>query len=209
MYNFDIKDLKKFSNKDHANIKKYQSNNPLQKFLILNFYNKLCTLAKESNAKRIIDVGCGEGFVLHMLKSKGIGSVLIGIDKSAESIRISNSLFSGINIKKGDIYDLHFKDNEFDLVVCTEVLEHLSNPTLALKELKRITKKDLILSVPNEPFFMLSNLLRGKNLTRFGNDPEHINHWNVLSFSKFLKKHGLKIKTSSLPFPWILILCKK
>jgi ubiquinone/menaquinone biosynthesis C-methylase UbiE len=103
---------------------------------------------------------------------------------------------------------LQYKDNAFDLVLCNEVLEHVENPEKALQELKRVTSKYLLLSVPNEPIFMASNFLRGKNVSRWGNDIEHINHWSRNSFKNFVKKE-LQIHAIYNPFPWTIILAEK
>ena len=63
----------------------------------------------------------------------------------------------------------------------------------------------VILSVPHEPFFMLSNLARGKNVTRLGNDVEHINHWGRRSFRQLVEtRFSVQRQTSS--YPWILAL---
>ena len=75
--------------------------------------------------------------------------------------------------------------------------------------MKRVTKKYILLSVPNEPFFILANFLRGKYLKSFGNHPEHINHWTFLGFEKMLKKNGLTVVKSRHPFAWSLVLVKK
>jgi hypothetical protein len=56
---------------------------------------------------------------------------------------------------------------------------------------------------------MFGNFIRGKNLSRLGNDPDHINHWTIGSFQKFLREKGLKIITLKFPFPWILALGTK
>src|SRR3989344_2408900 len=45
----------------------------------------------------------------------------------------------------GDAHALPFKEEEFEMVLCTEVLEHLKNPSLALQEMKRVLKKDGLL----------------------------------------------------------------
>lgn len=192
-----------------TNYLKHTSKNPLQKFLINNFYSTLISLAKPLNPKTVLDAGCGEGFTLNKLMLNKIGKSIEGVERSKEAISLGKKLFPQANIKQGSIYELPYKDNSFDLVVCTEVLEHLDMPTNALKETLRISKKSLIISVPNEPFFMISNFLRGKNISRFGNDPEHINHWNYISFSKYLKENGVKVKKINLPFPWITILGEK
>lgn len=118
-------------------------------------------------------------------------------------------LFPKVKIKHASIYEIPFPNNSFDLVICTEVLEHLETPSLAIEEVKRVSRRNILISVPNEPFFMLGNFLRGKNMGKLGNDPEHINHWTVFSFASFLKKQGLKKISVKFPFPWILIFCKK
>lgn len=192
-----------------TNFIKHTSSNPIQKFLINNFYSTLIDLVKTLSPKTILDAGCGEGFSLNQLMKNKIGEKVEGVEQSKDAIDLGKKLFPKAKIKQGSIYDLPYKSNSFDLVLCTEVLEHVDNPQRAMGEIMRVSKKYLALSVPNEPFFMLINLLRGKNLTRLGNDPGHINHWALPSFINFVKKNGVKIKTSRFPFPWILILGEK
>ncbi|MBI2028478.1 MAG: methyltransferase domain-containing protein [Candidatus Levybacteria bacterium] len=192
-----------------TNYIKHTSKNPLQKYLIDNFYSSLVSLIKPLNPKTVLDAGCGEGFTMNNLIKNNIGENVEGIEFSEETITIGKKLFPDLKIKRGSIYSIPYPNNFFDLVVCTEVLEHLDSPQRALKEILRISTKDVVISVPNEPFFMLSNFLRGKNISRLGNDPGHINHWTIISFINLLKKHGLKIKKIKLPFPWIIILGEK
>lgn len=158
---------------------------------------------------KVLDVGCGEGFTLKKLEEKRIGKTNTGVDNSISAIKIGKKLYPELNLSRGDIYKLDFSDNEFDLVICTEVLEHLEFPERAVEELKRVSRKNIVFSVPNEPFFILANFLRGKYLKNFGNHPEHINHWTFFGFEKFLKKQGLTILKRKHPFAWTLILVKK
>ena len=192
-----------------TNFVKHTSKNPIQKFLIKNFYSSLISLIKPLKAESILDTGCGEGFTMDKLAKLGIGKKIEGIEYSKEAISFGKKLFPNLIIKQASIYDLPYKDNSFDLIICTEVLEHLEDPAKALREMLRVSKKYIILSVPNEPLFMIGNFLRGKNVSRFGNDVGHINHWNPLSFRKYLGKNGLMIKKVKLPFPWIIIMGTK
>lgn len=189
-----------------TNYIKHTSKNPLQKFLINNFYSTFISLAKPLSPKIVLDAGCGEGFTLNKLMLNQIGQGIEGVEYTKESIALGKKLFPKAKIKQGSIYDLPYKEGVFDLVVCTEVLEHLENPHKALLEIIRVSKKYIILSVPNEPFFRLANFLRGKYVTEFGNSPGHINHWTVFSFQKFIKKSGVKVRKILLPFPWTIIL---
>lgn len=192
-----------------SNFIKHTSQNPLQRILINNFYRTLIKVIKPLNAKTILDIGCGEGFSLQKISENKIGEKLEGIDYSKDAIKIGKNLFPKLNLKQGSIYNLPYKNNAFDLVICTEVLEHLENPQKGLLEIKRVSKKYMLLSIPNEPFFMISNLLRGKNVMRFGNDKEHIQHWTIFSFERFIKQHNINIKKVNLPFPWTLVLGEK
>lgn len=164
---------------------------------------------KPLKPKNILDVGCGEGFTLIKLKHAKIGQNFEGVDNSDDALKIGKKLNPKLNIKKGDIYKLPYEDNSFDLLICTEVLEHLKDPQKAVNELRRVSSKYVIFSVPNEPFFILANFLRGKYLKTLGNHPEHINHWTSNGFKKMLRKNKFKVSSSKFPFPWTLVLVRK
>jgi ubiquinone/menaquinone biosynthesis C-methylase UbiE len=185
-----------------SNYQKHKSKNPLKKFLINNFFNVLLGFLKGIDIDSILDVGCGEGFTLGKLKEHGIGKKHTGIDAAKDAIVLGKKENPNLNLSIGDIYNLKFKDKSFDLVISTEVLEHLADPKKALRELKRISKKYVLLSVPNEPWFYLFNY------TQWGKDIGHINKWTKSAFVKLIKSQGLKVVKSETPFPWTLILCK-
>lgn len=185
------------------NYQKHKSKNPLKKLFIKNFFNTIYKELKPLKIESVLDVGCGEGFTLKRLKAKKIGKVFKGVDLEKEAIRLGRRENPKLDLNIGDIYNLKFKDNSFDLVISTEVLEHLEKPSIALKELARVSKKYILLSVPNEPLFLLSNY------TQWGKDIGHINKWTSRRFKKFIKSSGLKIVAAKTPFPWTLIICKK
>lgn len=204
-----MKQSKKNTQETTDNFKKHTTSSFLQRKLIDNFFRVLVSELREANPKSILDVGCGEGFTLNRLMEDGIGTSYEGIEYLDRSIMLGKKLHPHLDIKKGDIYKLPYKDNSFDLVLCTEVLEHLEDPKAALSELVRVTSRYCFLSVPNEPFFMLGNLLRGKNVSRWGNDIEHIQHWTSVGFQKFVTEAGLAVVKKRTPLPWTMILAKK
>ncbi|OGH09014.1 MAG: hypothetical protein A2152_01985 [Candidatus Levybacteria bacterium RBG_16_35_6] len=184
------------------NYKKYTSKNPLKKLFINNFFNAICNELCGLGINSILDVGCGEGFTLKRLKQKAIGNKFTGVDSSKEAITLGKKENPNLDLRVGDIYNLKFKDNSFDLVLCMEVLEHLKEPEKALAELKRTSKKYLLLSVPNEPWFYLFNY------TQWGKDIGHINKWSARNFKKFAGASGLKILSVKTSFPWTIIICE-
>ena len=190
------------------NYRKNTTTNPVQRFLIEQFYKAFITEIKKLRPEKILDVGCGEGFALQRLNQKKIGKKLTGIDFLDTAIEIGKRERPYLDLSQGNIYDIPFKDNSFDLVICSEVLEHIDDPEKGLRELIRVSSKHIVLSVPNEPWFMLANFVRGKNWSRFGNDIEHINHWSTNSFQKFTGKH-LKVKKVRRQFPWTLLIGRK
>lgn len=194
------------------NFKKHTHKNPIQRMLLDNFFRNLVELIKTKKVDSILDVGCGEGFTLNRLREQKIGNKLEGIEYLKTAIELGKKMYPDIKIKQGNIYNLPYADNSFDLVLCTEVLEHLEDPEKGLKELVRVAKKYLIISVPNEPFFMMAQLLRGKNWSRFGNDIEHINHWTMFGFPQFVGKNSgtkVKILVQRHPFAWTMLLLDK
>ena len=92
-------------------------------------------------------------------------------------------------------------------MVCCEVLEHLEQPELALKTLKRVTGRYLILSVPREPLWCAMNLARAKYISRLGNTPGHIQHWSKRGFIRLVSKCFDVLEVKS-PLPWTMLLCK-
>ena len=110
------------------------------------------------------------------------------------------------NFVKGIIYNVSYKDNAFDLVLCLEVLEHLAFPEKAMEEIKRISSKDILLSVPNEPLWSFLNILRLKYLLNLGNTPAHCQRWSSNKFQNFVKKY-FTIKAVKKVMPWTIIFC--
>lgn len=191
------------------NYKKHFSSNPLQRILMKYFYKMLLTLIQNLSIRSVLDVGCAEGFALNVLKKNNLAKTFVGLDQSKKAIYLGKKLHPFINFNCGDIYKMNYNKGQFDLVICLEVLEHLSQPQIALAEINRVAKKYCLLSVPNEPWFQLSNFLRGKNLSRWGNDPGHIQHWSKKQFIDLVTAQHLKLKATKAPFPWTMILAEK
>lgn len=194
--------------KQTDNYHKYTAKNPIQQHLINRFLNQVVRQARIIRPKTVLEAGCGEGFILDRLYKANIGKRLLGIDSSDVAVALAKKERSHLDIRKGDVYRLPFKDNSFDLIMCCEVLEHLEKPEKALAELKRVCAKYVILSVPNEPWFRLANLLRGKNISRLGNDREHINHWSGEGFEKLVNTE-FDVFTRKQVFPWTILVAEK
>jgi len=189
--------------------RKHINKNPLMKLILKKFNNDIIESISLINSKSILDIGCGEGFVTIEVAKK-IKAKIVGIDKEKDAIKfaISNNKLENMEYSTGDIFKLdYFKDNSFDLVMSLEVLEHLENYEKAIEIMSKLSKKYLLLSVPNEPWFRMANVLRLKYLKRFGNTPGHVNNWTRKEFRALCMKYGkiIKFKTSGV---WNIVLLK-
>jgi SAM-dependent methyltransferase len=98
----------------------------------------------------ILDLGSGTGYGTSVLGADGVR--VLGIDINSEAVNFSNKHYASSNVefKKGDILSKLPKD-EYDLVTSFEVIEHLKNPVLFLKNINSSLKKNgvFIMSTPN------------------------------------------------------------
>lgn len=191
------------------NYLKHTNANPLHRWLLRRFHACVADLAGDTGNRpagsRILDVGCGEGFVLEFLRGRGYRERLVGMDADRQAFAMGGRTEGDLLL--GSAFDLPFRDGAFPLVLCLEVLEHLDNPRTAIAELRRVSSGQIIVSVPSQPFFAASNFLRGKNLPTFGEDPEHVHHWTASQFLKLIRSN-LRVEQVRHPFPWIVASCR-
>jgi 2-polyprenyl-3-methyl-5-hydroxy-6-metoxy-1,4-benzoquinol methylase len=191
---------------DRFAARKYRNAHPVQRALLRRFISVLRDLALSGGPlTSVLEVGIGEGFISGLLSSELQDARFAGIDASANNVERVRRLFPEIEVAQGSAYDLTSRPRGCDLVICAEVLEHLETPTLALEQIRLLRPKRVLLSVPHEPFFMLGNLARLQNVTRLGNDPEHVNHWGRRSFRTLITPYFDVIRLTT-SFPWILAL---
>lgn len=191
---------------------KYHSKNKVEQYLMNNFFACLSGILLENKVvpKRILEAGCGEGHIVNHMTELFRNVSIKGFDVSPKVISIAKKNYPQINFSQGNIYQINESNGAFDLVIASEVLEHLENPKRAVEELLRISSKYLLISVPREPLWRALNMLRGKYVTSFGNTPGHIQHWGKNSMVRFLKKHpGIMIKAIKCPIPWCMFLIEK
>jgi glycosyltransferase involved in cell wall biosynthesis len=100
---------------------------------------------KEYIVGSVLDIGCNDGVGMETIK--GLGHKVTGIDISKRKVDVA--VQNGLNAVHGYMEELPFKDNEFDTVFCSHVLEHSKDITKAVSEINRVCKRALIL-VPIE-----------------------------------------------------------
>lgn len=120
-------------------------------------------------ASSIVDLGCGDGGLTFLLTSKT--SNVVGMDISEFNINLAQERYSdkkGITFEIGDVCGSRFKNNEFEVSVSHHVLEHLSDFSEGLIELKRITNKTIYICLPTANSPISWTLLGGGNYWKHG-----------------------------------------
>lgn len=102
-------------------------------------------LSHLSSGDTLLDVGCGPGTITMDLAELVAPGHVIGIDRSNEVIERAREAaeardLSNLSFEVGDVYTLEFEDSSFDVVYAHQVLQHLSDPVRALKEMRRVLR---------------------------------------------------------------------
>lgn len=94
-------------------------------------------LKKKHAINMILDIGCGPGPFWPLIT----GNHIIGIDINIDKTTIRRAKKYGVNLVRADAQHIPLKDNTASLIFCPEILEHLDNPFLTLREASRILKQ--------------------------------------------------------------------
>jgi ubiquinone/menaquinone biosynthesis C-methylase UbiE len=105
-------------------------------------------LSKVQKNESLLEVGCSEGHYLSKLNKQA--KRLAGIEVCREKIKEAKKRCPAAELYLIEGSKLPFKAREFDWVLCTEVLEHIPQWKKTLTELKRIAKKNVLLTIPLE-----------------------------------------------------------
>jgi len=115
------------------------------------FYDRLTNIltSEIGDSSSILEVGSGSGMLVSFFQKLGLFSV--GMDRSMVPLNVAKSKFGASNLISGDMFQIPFKSNSFDVVWNEGVLEHFKEPTnlAACKEMSRVSKNLVIIAVPN------------------------------------------------------------
>jgi len=169
---------------------------PLVSFFHLKRVEEIVKIVEKLKPKTLIEVACGDGFVLQEISKIKNAPKLTGVEISEKRIERCKSKPFKAEYILGDILKLPFKDNSFDAVVATEILEHIPNYQIAIAELNRIIKPGghIIITFPNELNLRLGRLLILNFPIKF---PDHFN-WFVPGYLD--KYFDNKIAEKNIPW---------
>src|SRR5262245_51024916 len=104
--------------------------------------------------QRMLDVGCGPGTITADLASRLSAGSVIGIDASDAVVEVARAehIAANLEFETGDVYALQFPDDAFDVVHAHQVLQHLSDPVAALREMRRVTRPGGVVAVRDSDY---------------------------------------------------------
>lgn len=171
----------------------YASRNKLEKWIWQRKRAAIKDLLDGLKYNSLVDVGCGDGGLYKLVNGN---CRYTGLDISPTQLSSfrnwlkKNNISNNSKLVKADITKMPFGDNTFDIALACDVLEHVLDPVRAMKEIKRVVKKDgNIISIPNEMLFQLARLLTGRFPLR---SPDHLYSIEVNDIKKYfpkIKKH--------------------
>jgi ubiquinone/menaquinone biosynthesis C-methylase UbiE len=136
---------------------------------------------KYVNNTSILDVGCGTGLITQVLHGD-----ITGLDISTWKLERAKRYIPNAKFVEGDAENLPFKDNSFDCIISTDIIEHLERPDLAIKEIKRVLKQGGLYlgTVPSK--HIIWKLRRFLTTSDFGVEPFH-NYYSVEQVRAMIK----------------------
>lgn len=158
------------------------------------------TLAQKylSSSSLVLDVGCNKGQIGKIIKDR-TGCRVVGIDNSQKVLKRAKEVLDKVILADVESKNLILRNRQFDLIIFSNILEHLKNPIAVLKNFKRYLKPEgfFLIAVPNTAFWSIRlNLLLG----RFDYQEVGILSWDHLRFftlktlKKMLQEAGLEIE---------------
>ena len=123
---------------------------------------------------RILDIGCGDGYLLYAASTQAKGAELTGIDAEPLALRLAEEKLHEhgrtATLRQDDCTAMQFPDDSFDLAMCADVIEHLEERERCVAEAARVLASDgvLLLSTPNR----LPGIAKGAYHTHEYDGPE-------------------------------------
>lgn len=159
-----------------------------------------------SNQKRLLDIGCGEGFTLDYFKQRNWN--VLGLDYSIYGAETQNPSVIP-NIIQGNIYQsisqLKKEEQKFEVITLLNVLEHVIDPIQLLNDIHELLVQNgvLVIVVPNDFSQLQNKLLEDDKISRkfWLRYPDHLSYFNRQSLENIAETNGFRTFKCLADFP--------
>ncbi len=188
---------------------KYTESGRIGSWLVDRFFGAIEQLLRPGlpEIESVLEIGCGAGFSTQRMAAWLDGQTLVASDLGRPLLRLAQHRVPDVPLLQQSVYGLAHPDKSFDLVIMLEVLEHLDDPSAALKELARVAGKQVLISTPREPLWRMLNMTRLKYLGQFGNTPGHVQHWSAAGLVRQVRP-WFEVEAMATPVPWTILLLR-
>lgn len=170
-------------------------NNFLKKYWHTTKANFAVRLLKKVKFKNCLDVGSASGYMTAEISKEYPQARFYGVDAAGIAIKHAKKHYPHINFTKAEAENLPYKNNQFDLVLCYETIEHVRNPEKTLLEIRRVLKKrgKLILAMDSGTIpFQVGWFFWEKTFARVW-QKAHLNPYHHNDLKNLVTKSGFKI----------------
>ena len=146
--------------------------------------NDIERIISNNKSAKILDIGCGNGGLIQILKERGYKNV-VGLDPSETCVNTMRN--KGLEAHHGGLFSKNQLDNIFDLIILSHVLEHIYDLTNSVRNLKELLNSEGLVYVetPNATkypeYYIVPN---------YYFDTEHINHFSKLHHQNLFENCG-------------------
>lgn len=175
------------------------------------YYARIIKISPHVSRGAVLDVGCGEGFGLSFFQKRGFS--VKGIDYSLEGVKNQNPECLEACVQ-GDLFELLDAElnngNKYDIVWCTNVLEHVIEPRVLLQKLRALIKKGglALIKVPNDFSIIQQEALDKKHIDNafWVCPPDHLSYFNYRGLVNIVEHCGFCCIDILADFPVDLFL---
>lgn len=170
--------------------------NRLQRMWHMGKLHAVLDLIDSYKPKKILDVGCAGGWFLSEISKRFPSAKFTGVDVYKPAVLYAGKQYKSLTFITADAHKLPFPDDSFDLVICTEVLEHVINPEEVMMEITRILKKKGVAIIEMDSGNFLFRIIWHwwTNMRKGVWKDAHIHAFTARKLEELLKKSKLRVK---------------
>lgn len=184
---------------------------PVESIVLLGRHLRKRRIRRYRAAGRILDVGCGRGLFLHVMRRAGWS--VAGVESSQETAGEASAAY-GVEVVAGDPPEWPFLPGSFDVVTLNHVLEHLPDPADWIRACRRLLSPGglLVVSVPN--LGSLQAIVGNRDWFHL-DVPRHLHHFTRRGLHALLEREGFRVlRTRDFdfeynPFGWLQTLLNR
>lgn len=170
---------------DYYSVYAYETEKEIPEPTRISLESLLDSFEKYRQNNRILDVGCGEGWILELAMKKGWQAY--GTEFSSKAIEICEK--KGIKMYSGVLQSEKIREKDFDVIVSSETIEHINNPREELANIHQLLRKGGIfyITTPNFNSYLRRMMKDKYAIIKY---PEHLSYYTTTTLNKLLKETG-------------------